>query len=247
MTRGNKTRKSMAAKVKGVPRKLDVSRTPGQPKRRKKITLVFDEEKRREFLGGFHKRKVQRQKRAQEELQRQLKEEKKKIKQDARERYKKLLSRRDIPELEELLSKEEYEVEGRTVSILEVNVADLAEKANWIGQNKVTYEGDEDTEKQNEEQADEDGDEMIAGMELTVEPKQKNRGVQAPTSMDFGTKKEVKRAVKRAALKQVQKSKAFKLKQRLERQKNKKQSMQQKRRNEKIVKKREGQLKKRNY
>lgn len=36
----------------------------------------------REFLGGFHKRKLQRRKKAQEELQQQLKEEKKRIKKN---------------------------------------------------------------------------------------------------------------------------------------------------------------------
>ena len=36
----------------------------------------------RDFLGGFHKRKIQRRKKAQEELQQQLKEEKKRIKKN---------------------------------------------------------------------------------------------------------------------------------------------------------------------
>lgn len=73
--------------------------------RKKKISLVFDENKRkyekttnayfkinipllmrdiifREFLCGFRKRKLERKKKAQEELQRMLKEEKRRIKQE---------------------------------------------------------------------------------------------------------------------------------------------------------------------
>lgn len=33
--------------VKGVPRILNVNRVPGQPKKRRKVTLVFDEAKRK--------------------------------------------------------------------------------------------------------------------------------------------------------------------------------------------------------
>jgi hypothetical protein len=38
----------------------------------------------REFLTGFHKRKLQRKKRAQEELKQQLNEERKRLKQEVR-------------------------------------------------------------------------------------------------------------------------------------------------------------------
>ncbi|XP_017888046.2 nucleolar protein 12 [Ceratina calcarata] len=70
------------AKTKMQPKLLNVNRTPHRPKKRKKITLVFDETKRKEFLQGFRKRKLQRQQRAKEELQKQLKEEKKRIKHE---------------------------------------------------------------------------------------------------------------------------------------------------------------------
>jgi ribosomal RNA-processing protein 17 len=48
-----------------------------------KNELVFDNQKREDFLKGFSKRKKQRQKKAQEEIEVKLKEERKKIKEEA--------------------------------------------------------------------------------------------------------------------------------------------------------------------
>ena len=55
-----------------------------KPKKQKKIKneLVFDNKQREEFLKGFTKRKLQRKKKAQEENERKLKEEKKRIKDE---------------------------------------------------------------------------------------------------------------------------------------------------------------------
>lgn len=80
---------------------------------RTKISFCFS----REFLQGFHKRKLQRKKKAQEELQMQLKDERRRLKQEARESYKKLVtSHKPIPELEKLLEKE-YETEDVSVKV----------------------------------------------------------------------------------------------------------------------------------
>ncbi|XP_015435544.1 PREDICTED: nucleolar protein 12, partial [Dufourea novaeangliae] len=230
----------MALHVKMQPKLLNVNRIPGQPKKRRKITLVFDEKKRRDFLKGFHKRKVQRQKKAQEELQQQLKQERKKIKQEARERYKNLVSNRDIPEIQQLLSQQEYETEGHTVSILELNVADLTEKDTFIGENK----GINDVENTNEEENDEnsEGDEEIVGMALDKKKKIKN-AKQSTENKPIDNKKDLKRAIKKAALKQVKNSRVFQQKQKLERQKNKKESMRKLKRVQKIQK-RNGKFKK---
>lgn len=205
--------------TKMQPKLLNVNRTPHRPKKRKKITLVFDEKKRREFLTGFRRRKLERKKKAQEELQKQLKEERKKIKQEAREQYKKLLSHRDIPEIQNLLSQQEYETEGHTISILELNVADLAENKALIGENKGVNEEDED-EKQNNENSEDNED--IIGMWLNEkkikEPKQ------STVNNQITNKKDLKKTIKKAALERVKKSKAFRWKQKIERQKNKKES-----------------------
>lgn len=211
----------MALRGKSQPQILNLNKIPGQPKKRKKITLVFDESKRRDFLKGFHKRKLQRQKKAQEQLQQQLKEERKRIKHDAKERYKKLVSSRDIPELQELLSQKEFETEGHTVSILELNVADLAEGNVWIGENKSSSQSEEKQETTNEEE-DEENNEEIIGMSLNEKKETKLKKAKKPEQIE--SRKDLKRTLKKAVLKQVKNSKVFQQKQRIEHQKNKKES-----------------------
>ncbi|XP_047109250.1 ribosomal RNA-processing protein 17 [Schistocerca piceifrons] len=188
---------------------------PRKPINRKtKVNIVFDPKARREFLTGFHKRKLQRQKQAQEELQQMLKEERKTLKQEAKESYKKLVaSHRTIPELENLLEKH-YEVENHCVNVVELSASDLAKKNNWIGVNKVEYDNEEDEEE------DEDG--------------VNNKTVDDIPGMQMKTKKEIKKAIKKQATKQVKKSKAFQVKSKIERFKNKRKSLQEKKRRLKL-------------
>ncbi|KOC64486.1 Nucleolar protein 12 [Habropoda laboriosa] len=222
------------------PKLLNVNRVPSQPKRRKKITLVFDEQKRREFLTGFHKRKLQRRQKAKEEFQQQLKQERKKIKHEAK-RFKKSLSNRDIPEIQQLLTQHEYETEGHTVSILELNVADLTENNALIGENKGTDEVENNEQEEDNDKCSENNEEIV-GMSLDQRKKSKNsEKIKKETQVD--NKKDLKKAIKKAALKQVKKSKVFQQKQRLERQKNRKESMKKRKRMEK-AQKRSGKLKK---
>ncbi|XP_011868526.1 PREDICTED: nucleolar protein 12 [Vollenhovia emeryi] len=221
------------------PQLLDVNRKPSQPKRRRKLTLVFDEEKRREFLGGFRKRKLERKRKAQEQLQQQLKEERKKIKQEARERYKKSLSHQVVPELEELLSKQEYDHGGHTISILELNVADLAEGSAWIGENRTAVVKEE-AQDDGSDQCDDDDSEIV-GMSLQEKRMDRVQQRVQQTKSDgreVKSAKELKQEIKKAALKRVQKSKAFQQKQRLEQQKNKRQSRQKLHKVQKLARKR---------
>lgn len=51
---------------------------------KKKNELIFDSKKREAFLTGFSKRKKQRQRKAQEEIETKLKEERKRIKLEVR-------------------------------------------------------------------------------------------------------------------------------------------------------------------
>lgn len=225
-------------RTKTQPKLLNVNRIPSQPKKRRKITLVFDEKKRRDFLKGFHKRKLERKQKAQEKLKQQLKEERKKIKQGVQEYYKNLVSSRDIPEIQQLLSQHEYETEGHTISILELNVADLTENSTLIGENKgnVIAENNEKEESDNNSECNEE----IVGMSLN----EKNSTTKKKTTILEETienkliknEKDLKKAIKKATLKQVKKSKAFQRKQKVERQKNKKESMRTHKRKEKIRK-----------
>uniref|UniRef100_A0A6M2DIF5 Nucleolar protein 12 n=1 Tax=Xenopsylla cheopis TaxID=163159 RepID=A0A6M2DIF5_XENCH len=190
----------------------------GKPRR--KINLVFNEEKRREFLQGFHKRKLQRKKKAQEELQMQLKDERRRLKQEARESYKKLVtSHKPIPELEKLLEKE-YETEDVSVKVVELSIDNIAKSKNLIGSNFPHYEVDASIEEDVDEEAK---PEEIPGMELKYKPELKKKPNES-SNTTFNTKKDIKRELRKKATKNVQKSKAFQIKSKLERQRNKKMS-----------------------
>lgn len=219
--------------TKMQPKLLNVNRVPSQPKKRRKITLVFDEKKRRDFLKGFRKRKLERKQKAQEKLKQQLKEERKRIKQGVQEYYKNLVSSRDIPEIQQLLSQHEYETEGHTISILELNVADLTENSTLIGENKgnVIAEDNEKEESDNNSECSEE----IVGMSLN-EKKKTTISKEIIGNKLIRNEKDLKKAIKKATLKQVKKSKAFQRKQKVERQKNKKESMRKQKRKEKVQK-----------
>ncbi|OXB77499.1 UNVERIFIED_CONTAM: hypothetical protein H355_015791 [Colinus virginianus] len=60
-----------------------------------RLVVTFDEEKRREYLTGFHKRKVERRKVALEEIKRKLKEEQRKMKEERHKEYMKMLRERE--------------------------------------------------------------------------------------------------------------------------------------------------------
>ncbi|KAG5883004.1 hypothetical protein JTB14_033459 [Gonioctena quinquepunctata] len=195
--------------------------------RQNKIALVFDENKRREFLTGFHKRKLQRKKEAKDKFEKDLKEERKRIKAEAKESYKKLVvSHRPIPELEELIS-EKYEDDDVTVKVVELSTNDMAAKNNWIGANQPIYQDENDES----EKSGVESDNEIPGMELKHKPKAIK--VKKETTK-FESEKEVKRALKKQATKTVQKSKVFQMKNKLERQKQKKKSLQMKKQRIKI-------------
>ncbi|GLV44581.1 hypothetical protein CBL_13487 [Carabus blaptoides fortunei] len=163
--------------------------------RKNKTLLVFNEEKRREFLSGFHKRKLQRKKHAQEKLAQELKEERKRLKHEARESYKELVvSRRPVPELDDLLA-EEYEDDDVTVKVTELSTLQIAQQNNWIGENRPQYEVANDQEEQSEDEQPNENN--IPGMELKEKPKTKVKK-ELP---ELKTKKDIKRVLKKKATK----------------------------------------------
>ncbi|NXD10042.1 NOL12 protein, partial [Nothocercus nigrocapillus] len=80
-----------------------------------RLVVTFDEERRREYLTGFHKRKVERRKLALEEIRRKLKEEQRKMKEERHKEYLKMLSEREeaLDEVDEL----EHLVTAQTESV----------------------------------------------------------------------------------------------------------------------------------
>ncbi|NXW43243.1 NOL12 protein, partial [Nyctiprogne leucopyga] len=87
----------------------------GSGSREGRLVVTFDEERRREYLTGFHKRKVERRKVALEEIKRKLKEEQRKMKEERHQEYLKMLSEREeaLDEADEL----EHLVTSRTESV----------------------------------------------------------------------------------------------------------------------------------
>ncbi|KAG8234707.1 hypothetical protein J437_LFUL014323 [Ladona fulva] len=114
-------------------------------KSKKKIHLVFDTEARRKFLTGFHTRKLQRKKKALEDAERQRKEEEKRLKDEARKKYKELVNVRDIILQPEELHTEEMQLENHFVSIRELSTAEISLKNKWIGVNQVQNDDNGET------------------------------------------------------------------------------------------------------
>lgn len=156
-----------------------------QPFQRKKTELVFDPQKRIEFLTGFHKRKQHRRKIAQGEMQRKLKEETKRIRLEAKEKMKNLYhSYKPIQELTEEDKaedqEEEYDTENVTVKVVELSTRELAKENNWLGDNRGMVKDDNESEA--EDASDDDDEELdehqlgvIPGMELEGEKKVKRK------------------------------------------------------------------------
>ncbi|XP_052895059.1 nucleolar protein 12 [Anopheles moucheti] len=161
-----------------------------QALQRKKTELVFDPQKRIEFLTGFHKRKQHRRKIAQGEMQRKLKEETKRIRTEAKEKMQNLYhSYKPIPELTEedkaVEQEDEYDMENVTVKVVELSTRDLAKENNWIGENRGIVEKDEESGP--EEPSDDEDDYLeekqlgvIPGMELEGEKRVKRKYKQLP-------------------------------------------------------------------
>ncbi|XP_037701911.1 nucleolar protein 12 isoform X2 [Choloepus didactylus] len=103
--------------------------------RRPRLVLSFDEEKRREYLTGFHKRKVERKKAAIEELKQRLKEERKKLREERHQEYLKMLAEREealeeADELDRLVTAKtesvQYDHPNHTVTVTTISDLDLS-------------------------------------------------------------------------------------------------------------------------
>lgn len=142
------------------------------------------------------------------------------------------MSHRDVPELEKLLSQKEYDMEDHTVSILELNVADLKEGSIWIGQNNVKEEEKEEEQEQGNSESEHSNGDDIEGMSLQEKhPIHQESKIKDQTIKSL---KDVRREIKKTALRRVQTSKAFQQKQKLEQHKNRKQSKRELHRGQKL-------------
>ncbi|KAM5288098.1 nucleolar protein 12 isoform 1-T1 [Ctenodactylus gundi] len=103
--------------------------------RRPRLVLSFDEEKRREYLTGFHKRKVERKKAAVEEIKQRLKEERRKLREERHQEYLKMLAEREealeeADELDRLVTAKtesvHYDHPNHTVTVTTISDLDLS-------------------------------------------------------------------------------------------------------------------------
>ncbi|XP_055107794.2 nucleolar protein 12 isoform X2 [Symphalangus syndactylus] len=103
--------------------------------RRPRLVLSFDEEKRREYLTGFHKRKVERKKAAIEEIKQRLKEEQRKLREERHQEYLKMLAEREealeeADELDRLVTAKtesvQYDHPNHTVTVTTISDLDLS-------------------------------------------------------------------------------------------------------------------------
>lgn len=187
----------------------------------------------RDFLTGFHRRKLQRKKEAQEKFDKQLKEERKRIKREGIESYKKLVvSHRTIPELENLLS-EQYEDDEVTVKITELSTNEIAKQNNWIGHNQPKYETDEDSKGDDEESEEE----LVPGMELNIKENKHLPKEKVESADKFKSHKDVKKVLRKEATKKVKKSKIFQRKNKVEQVKQRKKALLKRKELKKIEKK----------
>lgn len=123
-------------------------------------------------------------------LQRRLKEEKKRIRAEAKENMRKLYqSQKPIPELADLVKdadeddqEEEYDTENVTVKVVELSTSALAKENNWIGENRGAALAQDEDDKESGQSSDDEDDEddhkrigVVPGMELEGEKKIKHK------------------------------------------------------------------------
>lgn len=157
-------------------------------------------------------------------MEKQLKEERKRLKSEAKESYKKLVvSHRPIPEIENFLV-EEQENDNVKVKIEEISFNRIAEENNWIGANRPSTYNEQDGDNS---ECEEQKEEELPGMELR-QTSNKVAGQSKTSSVPVTSKKDVKRILKKQATKNMQKSKVFQQKSAIERSKQKKSALKQK-------------------
>lgn len=204
----------------------------GKIKKKQKVEIVFDEQKRKEFLSGFRKRKNERRQKAKDEVARLYKEHLKSIKTQQKERMKSMKqSFQPLKELTEEDKTEKFEDDEVEVKIVELSANDFAVKGNMIGAN--TGGESEEEEKNDQSDAESEIDEnTIPGMDLVKKKKRKpNKSTKnvKPTDKESGvkelkSKKDLDRIMKKKTFRALKESKVYKQKKKFEQVANRKKS-----------------------
>ncbi|EDW69347.1 nucleolar protein 12 [Drosophila virilis] len=204
---------------------------------KKKVEIVFDPQKRKDFLTGFRKRKNERRTRAKTELERNLKEEHKRIRQEVKDGFKHL--KKSFEPLRELTDEDKiegvqqaaYEDDEVQVKIVELSTNDLAAQRNMLGAN-IADGSEDETAPPQESEDDEQETNLIPGMDFDVNAKRRRKapaddeednrkaaGTKAGDA-EIKSKKDLDRLMKTKTLKKIKKSKLFKQKERMDKKAN---------------------------
>lgn len=198
----------------------------------------------REFLTGFRKRKNERRSRAKAELEKNLKEERLRIRQEVKEGFKHL--KKSYEPLKELTDEdkleggnnqqeEAYEDEEVQVKIVELSTNDLAAQRNMLGANTGDDSDEEENEPSDEEENKVNQTNLIPGMDYDMNAKRKrkkdaededpsqskaSKSSSHATAAEIKSKKELDKLMKTKTLKKMKKSKLFKQKERMDKKNN---------------------------
>ncbi|XP_074647929.1 nucleolar protein 12-like [Tubulanus polymorphus] len=114
-------------------------------KKKNQLHLVFDDKARVEFLTGFQKRKTERRKKAQEQMIQKLKDEKKKIKQEYKEKIlHSIKNQRSVPEVEHLVDSQTFDFPEHSVTVTEV--IDVDKEVTMLGTNKESDSSEDEND-----------------------------------------------------------------------------------------------------
>jgi len=175
-----------------------------------KTKVVFDENARKEFLTGFRKRKDERRKQWKEKIDRQLKNEIKKIKNDTKSKLekggmsKKNSSHHIVPEVAHLINSDAAQTLVKDIGGASVSITTLDSLKKAASPWHDNANADDSSEDEEEETEDE---EEVPGMSL------KKKKEEEVVPFKVGDKE--RKAINRMAVSQLHKSKAFKAKEAL--------------------------------
>ncbi|ALC43420.1 vito, partial [Drosophila busckii] len=188
-----------------------------------------------EFLTGFRKRKNERRSRAKADLERNLKEERVRIRQEVKDGFKHMKKSfeplRELTEADKLEAGTEdaYEDDEVQVKIVELSTNEMAAQRNMLGTNTAD---DSDEEEVAPEESENEGQQtnLIPGMDFDINAKRKRKAGTDDeeeegsrwnqTQRDIKSKKELDKLMKTKTLKKMKKSKLFKMKERMDKKAN---------------------------
>ncbi|XP_041813248.1 nucleolar protein 12 [Chelmon rostratus] len=134
---------------------------PGSKKRENKCIVMFDDKDRQEYLTGFHKRKVERRKAAVAEIQKKIKEEQIRVREERHKEYIKMLKERKEAleaaedDLEEAITSTteavQYDHPNHTVTVTTISDLDLT-MAHRLGPVANQVNGEAEDKEQGEEE-----------------------------------------------------------------------------------------------